>query len=233
MTTNVNKSIQIKIKACKDYENGIGSIRDIAKGIGVGKSTVHRWYLRYTNHGADAFNKPNKASYSKEFKSSLIKEHSEGKDSIMTLASKYNLHDATLYSWINKWYNGVDVRDYDPKGDVHTMKSRKTTFEERLEIVKWVIENDMGYKYAAEKYSVNYALVYKWTQKYINDGPESLRYGKRGPKPKTEIDESNLTEIDKLKLELEKEKLLRQRRELELEVLKKKEELERELESRK
>lgn len=233
MKTKVNKSKQIKIKACKDYENGLGSIRDIAKAIGIGKSTVHRWYLRYTNHGTEAFDTSSKRSYSKEFKSSLVKEYSEGEDSIMTLASKYNLHDATLYDWINKWYNGMEVNDYDPKGDVHTMKSRKTTFEERLEIVKWVIENDMSYKYAAEKYSINYALIYQWTQKYIKDGPDSLRYQKRGPKSKAEIDESNLTEIDKLKLELEKEKLLRKRRELELEVLKKKDELERELESRK
>ncbi|WMJ78885.1 MULTISPECIES: hypothetical protein [unclassified Sedimentibacter] len=63
-------------------------------------------------------------------------------------------------------------------------------------------------------------------------GLEALRYQKRGPKAKSEVYESNLTEIDKLKLELEKEKALRKRREFELEVLKKKEEIERQLRSR-
>lgn len=61
----------------------------------------------------------------------------------------------------------------------------------------------------------------------------SLKYEKRGPKKKSEINESNLTEIDRLKLELEKEKALRKRREFELEVLKKKEEFEKELRFRK
>lgn len=113
------------------------------------------------------------------------------------------------------------------------MKSRKTTFEERLEIVQWVIDNNMSYKDAADMFSITYALVYKWTRAYIDKGPEALKYQKRGPKTKSEVDESNLTEIDKLKLELEKEKALRKRREFELEVLKKKEELERQLRSRK
>ena len=125
-------------------------------------------------------------------------------------------------NWVNRWYNGIEIKDYDPKVDVYTMKSRKTTFEERLEIVKWVTENDMSYKDAADKYSITYALVYKWTRTYINKGAEALKYQKRGPKPKSEIDESNLTEVEKLKLELEKERALRKRREFELEVLKKK-----------
>ena len=34
------------------------------------------------------------------------------------------------------------------------MKSRKTTFDERLEIVKWTIENDMNYKNSADKYGI-------------------------------------------------------------------------------
>ncbi|CCQ94522.1 transposase [[Clostridium] ultunense Esp] len=98
------------------------------------------------------------------------------------------------------------------------MKSRKTTFEERLEIVKWVIDNNMSYKDAAKKYGITYALVYRWTRAYIDKGTEILKYQKRGPKPKSEIDESKLTEIEKLKLELERERELRKLGELELEV---------------
>jgi transposase len=91
----------------------------------------------------------------------------------------------------------------------------------------------MSYKDAADKYGITYALVYKWTSAYLDKGPESLEYKKRGPKPKSEIDESKLTEVERLKLELEKERVLRKRREFELEVLKKKEEFERKLRSRK
>lgn len=64
----------------------------------------------------------------------------------------------------------------------------------------------MSYKGAADMFSINYALVYKWIRNYIKKGPETLRYKKRGPKLKFEIDESNLTEVEMLKVDLKKEK---------------------------
>ncbi|MEL7646968.1 MAG: transposase [Sedimentibacter sp.] len=227
-------SKEIKIQVCENYEKGKGSFESIAKSIEADKASVRRWYLRYKEHGPSAFETSNRnSSYSKEFKLSVVEEYEIGNISIPDLAAKYNIDYSVVRIWINKWYNGIENKDYDPKGDVYTMKSRKTTFEERVEIVKYVIENDMSYKNAADKYSITYALVYKWTRAYIDKGLEALKYEKRGPKKKSEINESNLTEIDRLKLELEKEKALRKRREFELEVLKKKEEFEKELRFRK
>jgi len=227
-------SKEVKIKACKDYEKNHISFKRIADEIGTTKEVVRRWYLTYKEHGPSTFEASSRnRSYNKKFKLSVIEEYISGKYSIVDLAAKYNITYSVLRSWINKWYNGIEIKNYDPKGDVYTMKSRKTAFEERLEIVKEVIENNMSYKDAADKYSITYALVYRWTRSYIDKGPTALKYQKRGPKPKSEIDESNLTEVEKLKLELEKEKTLRKRREFELEVLKKKEEFEKKLRSRK
>lgn len=227
-------SEEAKIKACEDYEKGKGSFASIAGEIGTTKETIRIWYLKYKEYGPDVFETSNRnRSYTKEFKLSVVEEYISSKGSTIDLAIKYNIAVGMLSNWVNKWYNGIEIKNYDPKGDVYTMKSRKTTFEERLEIVKWVIENNMSYKDAADKYSITYALVYKWTRAYIDKGPDGLRYQKRGPKPKSEIDESDLSEIEKLKLELEKEKALRKRREFELEVLKKKEEFERKLRSQK
>lgn len=223
-----------KVKACKDYEKGNISFKNIADEIGTTKEVVRRWYLTYREHGPSAFEPSTQnRSYSKEFKLSVVEEYTSGKYSLSDLRAKYNISTGVISKWVNKWYNGIEIKDYNPKGDVYTMKSRKTTFEERLEIVKWVIENNMNYKDAADKYSITYALVYKWTRAYIDKGPEALQYQKRGPKRKSEIDESNLSEVEKLKLELEKEKALRKRKEFELEVLKKKEEFEKKLYSRK
>lgn len=60
---------------------GNDSFGDIAKKIGTSKSVVHRWYLRYKEHGTSAFDKPNKKmSYIKEFKLSIIEEYSSGDD---------------------------------------------------------------------------------------------------------------------------------------------------------
>lgn len=227
-------SVREKIKACEDYEKGYGSFDSIAKNMGTVNSVVRGWYYRYKEHGPSVFEASNRnQSYSKEFKLSVIESYTTGKYSLPNLSAKHNIALGVISNWVNKWYNGIEIKDYDPKGDVYTMKSRNTTFEERLEIVKWVIENNMSYKDAADKYSITYALVYKWTKAYIDKGPKALEYKKRGPKSKLEIDENKLTEVEMLKLELEKEKALRKRREFELEVLKKKEELEKKLHYRK
>lgn len=227
-------SKEVKIKACKDYENGKSSFGGIADEIGTTKEVVRRWYLAYKEHGPSVFETSSKnRSYSKEFKLSVIEEYKSGKYSQPDLSAKHNISTGVISKWVNKWYNGIEIEDYDPKGDVYTMKSRETTFQERLEIVKCVIENDMSYKDAADKYTINYALVYRWTKAYIDKGPEALEYQKRGPKPKSEIDESHLTEVEKLKLELEKERAIRKKKEFELEVLKKKEEFEKKLHFRK
>jgi len=71
--------------------------------------------------------------------------------------------------------NGIEIKDYDPKGDVYTLKSRKTTYKERLEIVKWVIQNNMNYKDATNKYLVSYALIYKWMKAYMTEGSKALK----------------------------------------------------------
>ncbi|MEG2410144.1 MAG: helix-turn-helix domain-containing protein [Erysipelotrichaceae bacterium] len=58
-------------------------------------------------------------------------------------------------------------------------KGRKTTIEERQEIVKYCKEHDNEYKLAAEHFDVSYAQVYQWVQKYNEQGESSLE-DKRG-----------------------------------------------------
>lgn len=234
MSRTPKYSKEIKIKVCEDYQKGKETFQSIAKLIGANREVVRQWYLKYKEHGATAFETSNhNRSYSKNFKISVIEEYTAGKYSMADLSAKYDIAYSVLKKWVRKWYNGIDIEDYDPKGDIYTMKSRKTTFEERLEIVIWVIENDLNYKLAADKFDIKYALVYQWVKKYMKNGSEGLRHKKKGPKPKSEVDEETLSEVDKLKLELEREKVRRQRAELRLELLKKKEEFEQKLSSRK
>ena len=78
------------------------------------------------------------------------------------------------------------------------MKDRKTTFDERLEIIEQLIRHDVDYKWAAEHYNVSYNQVYGWYRKYTESGnnPESLRDRRGKDKP-----ESKFTEMDRLKRE--------------------------------
>ena len=57
------------------------------------------------------------------------------KYSLADLSAKHNIDTKVICSWVNKWYNGIEIKDYSPKGDVYTMKSRKTTYEERTKVL--------------------------------------------------------------------------------------------------
>lgn len=227
-------SKEVKIKACEDYHLGKASFDTIAKSIGVNRSTVTEWYSKFTYHNSSAFNSNNRnKAYSKLFKTSLIELYLSGKYSAIELSGHYNISLGLVNRWISKYNEGIELKDYNPKGEVYTMKSRKTTYEERLEIVKWVIANNLNYKDAAEKYSVKYALIYQWVKKYLSNNESSLEYKKRGPKGISKLDETELDDIGKLKLELERERARREQAEFRLELFKKKEEFEKIIRSRK
>lgn len=99
-------------------------------------------------------------------------------------------------------------------------KGRKTTLEERTEIVAFCIANGKDYGAAAEKYGVSYQQVYSWVHKYEAKGANGLtdRRGKAKP-------EDELTEADKLRME---NKILQAKikdQEMEIAILKKLREL--------
>jgi transposase len=234
MSRNNKVSKEVKIQACKDYRTGKGSYRSIAKSIGVHAITLQQWYSAFTYHGTSAFDSSNRnKAYPKQFKIALVEMYLSGECSSMELSGKFNISLGMVNCWIKKYNEGIELKDYDPKGEVYTMKSRKTTYEERLEIVRWVIVNNLNYKEAAEKYGVKYASIYQWVRKYRKDNEASLEYKKRGPKGNVNFNESELDDIGKLKLELERERIRREQAEFRLELLKKKEEFEEKIRSRK
>lgn len=182
---------------------------------------IRKWVHKYEALGESAFDESiTNKSYSKELKIQVIKEYLEGKYSTCDLANKYNISsDEIVRQWVLKYNNGIEIKDYNPKGDVYTMKSRKTTFKERLEIVNYVLANNFNYKGAADKYSVSYASVYQWVKKYNEFGEDSLkdsrgRPSSNGPKKELTLEEKQTIEIEKLKNELK-------RKDMVIEVLKK------------
>lgn len=80
------------------------------------------------------------------------------------------------------YYYGGEQNAYEPNGVVYTMKSRKTTTTERVEIAKRMIDKEMNYKTTAE-----YHQVLKWVQKICLNGEEALACKKRGVRTIHEI----------------------------------------------
>ncbi|WP_081718047.1 MULTISPECIES: helix-turn-helix domain-containing protein [unclassified Paenibacillus] len=79
-------------------------------------------------------------------------------------------------------------------------KRTKTTFEERIEIVKYTLTHKLDYQKAAEKYDVSYSQVYAWTQKYQSGQEEALRDRRGRRKPVEE-----LSEQEQLKLRMSRD----------------------------
>jgi len=101
-------------------------------------------------------------------------------------------------------------------------KSRKTTYEERVEIVKYCLEHEQNYKETAIKYGVNYAQVYSWVKKYKQDDEAGL-LDRRG---KNKL-ESEMTDEEKLRYQIKKLEAKTAYLEMENKALKKLEEIER------
>jgi len=99
---------------------------------------------------------------------------------------------------------------------------RKTTYDERVEIVKYCIEHQNNYAETAQKYQVSYQQVYTWTSKFENDGVEALqdRRGKRK-------NESEMSELEKLKAQNKLIRAQNHRQQMEIDFLKKLNEVER------
>ena len=102
------------------------------------------------------------------------------------------------------------------------VKGRKTTLDERIEIVQDCISNGRDYGQVIEKHKVSYQQVYTWVRKYEERGVDGLsdRRGKRK-------DESDMTEIEKLRAELKLTQAKLKRAGIENDLLKKVEEIER------
>jgi len=218
---------EFKVNICKRYLSGESSIH-LSKELGLhsGDSLVRRWVKKYQVYGDAAFIQTNhNRVYPKELKQLVIDEYNYNGKTTQELALKYGISTAWIVeSWIKKYNNGIEIKDYIPKHEVYAMKSRKTTFEERIDIVKYVLCNNNDYKGAAEKFSVPYANVYQWVSKYNKMGEQGL-LDRRGVKAFDQskkvltLEEKKDLEIEKLKRELERANMV-------IEVLKKKNELE-------
>ena len=137
--------------------------------------------------------------YSAEQKNQAVEAYLRGEGSQSAICKKYGiLHHSTLQAWI-MWYNGhSEFKERSTaKGEIYMIKGRKTTQEERAEIVAFCIEHNKDYALAVETYNVSYQQIYAWVRKYEEGGVNRLKDNRGRTKPVEEM-----TEIEKLKAEM-------------------------------
>lgn len=199
-------------------------------GLKLVENKFRRKILRYKEHGISGIQSSKTNNhYSQEFKQAIVEEYFTSDQTIAGIARKYNIpSDATVGNWIIKYTKGEENRNYSPLPEVYKMKSRKTTTEEKIMIVKDCLANELSYKETAQKHHVSYNNVYSWVKKYKEYGPDGLSDNRGRRKPG-----SLQTNEEKLKAEIAALKAKNEYLETENAAIKKRREVERELMLRK
>ena len=217
-------SFELRIAVAKAYINGEGSYKSIAEMYKVGHTSVKAWADAFREHGEEWFaNTFGNKRYTSDFKMKCVEEVLSGHLSVDGAVAKYAISSrSVLNNWIKLYNANRKLKDYDPKREVYMAEARrKTTIEERKEIVKYCIEHGRDYKGTASLYDVSYTQVYSWVRKYDADGEEAL-IDKRGHhKTDDEVDE-----LERLRRENKRLKRQLEEKDMMVTLLKKVKELE-------
>ncbi|WP_419892073.1 helix-turn-helix domain-containing protein [Paenibacillus xylanexedens] len=181
-----------------------------AKHIGVSKNSVKDWIRKYRAHGLDGL-KESKTwkSYSAELRLDAIKGVLSGQLSLSAATEKYEISSKSVLSkWITNYTQEIECKPARKgKGRSPMNEGRKTTTQERIEIVQYTIANDLNYSKAIEKFGVSYSQVYAWVRKYQAGQEEALQDRRGRKKPVDELDEQERLKLRIKELEARNEYL--------------------------
>jgi transposase-like protein len=213
-----------KEQAVIDYTEGEKSRAQICEELHISSRTIQDWSAIYNKQGIAGFERKTKnRSYSKEFKMNVVEEYIKGKGSSIDLGIKYDISSGLLRRWIRMYNSDMELKDYDPKQEVYMAEARrKTTLDERKEIVDYCIKHNRNYKNTAAKYDVSYSQVYNWVKKYNSNGETGLTDKRGYHKTDDEVDELERLRRENLRLKRQLEE-----KDMVVELLKKVKEFER------
>lgn len=223
MTGNSKCTQSEKIYWVQRYLSGEDSARHIAEGLHISDTTFLQWVRIYQSLGeAGLLSKFQNSKYTAELKRGAVQDYLAGVDSLSGICRKYGIRSRTqLQKWISK-YGHEQLKTSGTGGRIAMTKGRKTSYDERIEIIKYCIEHQNNYTETAQKFKVSYQQVYSWLNKYEQNGVETLQDKRGRRKP-----ESKMSDLEKLRakntlLEAQNRKL-----QMENDFLKKLDEIER------
>ncbi|PCF37935.1 hypothetical protein B5C06_12195 [Staphylococcus delphini] len=137
---NVNQYLHI----FEAYEKGYSFQYIInALNIDINPQTLSYKYRDYKAHGIEVLLPNTKRNcYPKELKLNIINEYLHSDLSSYDLAIKYGIRSATqVKNWITMYTEGKEISDKSQYSEVYRMKSRKVTYEERVNIVQYYLNH--------------------------------------------------------------------------------------------
>ena len=215
---------EVKFDAVDSYLRGKKSGRQISRELNVHNSTIESWISLYKSLGISGLmSTSTNKRYSKQQKINAVVDYLSGNYSQAEVCERFGIRSRnSLCKWILKYNGHEGIKSCETRGQSFMTNRRTTTFEERIEIVRYCIEHNKNYYEAAEKFQISYQQVRSWVVKFEESGINTLvdRRGKRKP-------EDQLTEFELLKAQNKLLEAKNKRLEMENELLKKLEELER------
>ena len=216
-------SVEDKIYAVNLYLDGKESQQQIADMFDVSLASVQQWIRNYESMGANAFTLKGNKKYSKELKQQAVLDYLAGYGSQDDICKKYGIRSkGKLQTWIKKYNGHEELKSSGTGGSIVMTKGRKTTFDERVEIVQYCIAHDHNYAETSAKFGVSYQQARSYTVKYEAGGVEALQDRRGRTKPVEEMSELERLRAENRILRAEKE-----RAEMEASFLKKLGEIER------
>ena len=194
-----------------------------ADRLGISTASIQQWICIYKSDGEGAFQATANKRYSKELKEQAVLDYLGGRGSQQEICQRYGIRSRSkLQNWIKK-YNGHEELKASGTGGIAIMtKGRKTTFDERVEIVQYCISHDHNYAETSTKFGVSYQQARNYTVKYEAGGVEALQDRRGRTKPVEEM-----SELEKLRAENRILRAEKEQAEMEASFLKKLDEIER------
>lgn len=140
-------SASLKLEAIKAYLSGQQSIAELSLQLQVNECSVRSWVRKFETGGPHKICVPitNKV-YSEALKMTAITDYLNRNMSYSQVCDKYEISSVSiLHGWIKKYNNHGKISSQKTKGEVTMIKGRKITYEERLTIVAYCIENNDNY----------------------------------------------------------------------------------------
>lgn len=213
-----------KQKIIMEYLNNIHGFRELCRIYGMSQGSLKGWIRLYNTFGFEGLKTGNQTShYSANVKHEAVNDYLTGKMTASEIMKKYKIRSETqLRRWIMKYNGHESLKSSGNGGNTIVTKGRKTTYEERIEIVKYCIEHDNNYSQTSNKFQVSYQQIYSWIKKYEVNGVAGLMDKRGRVKPDCEM-----SELEKLRAENRLLKAENKRQKIEVDFLKKLDEIER------
>lgn len=152
---------QQRIDAVTAYLAGAGSYQAVAEQFQISSRTLRDLVALYQYHGPDALKSSvTNNTYPPELKRQAVEEYQSGQGTQRDICLKYNIRARTQLR------------------KKKTIPGRKTTLDERINIVSHCLANDRNYELSARTHSVSYQQVYSWVKKYDAYGLDGLLDGR-------------------------------------------------------